>query len=331
MKFIDGLKSLFKKPLIAIITILFLISWVLVLLGTTIIDIDYFVLFVRIFAGVLSGFTFVVMILSIFKPIDNMGATLLIIAGLLTIPVLLIFTGIIGLFYAFCYFANLFFIALFAYKWCMDTSISFDNYLYKKDSKTILRILEFFTFLPISMYIILRTILAFTDRSMKMPANIFKVIFLIDLILLMFVLLRLIFVQKLSAYISFFEFLSYFYILYVVIDIFAVFIFNDTGVYGYEYISFLIDLIMFIYIIGSIFDRVDYIKDKIKIFRVDTIALFVILMKMVVKLDEIMLDITGQTKIVMLVAQAIIILILFGFFALFFGVYSIITHKEGKQ
>ena len=331
MRFIDGLKDLFKKRLLAIILTLFIVSWVLVLLGTTIIDIPYFVLFVRIFAGVLSGFTLVIMVISIFIRIDKMGATILFIAGLLTIPIMIIFSGIIGLFYLFCFFANLFFIALFAYKWCMDTSIRIDNYLYKKDSKTFLRILAFIIFLVISVYFILITIRAFRILSINIAAYVFLVILLIDLILLMFVLLRLVLIQKLSAYISLFVFFSYFYILYVVIDLFALFLFSGAGVNGYKFISFIIDLIMFIYIVGSIFARVDYIKDKIKIFRVDTIALFVILMKMAVKLSEVMLDLTAPADLAIQAGQAILVLVYFGFFALIFGIYSIITHKDGKK
>ena len=88
---------------------------------------------------------------------------------------------------------------------------------------------------------------------------------------------------------------------------------------------------MFIYIVGSIFARVDYIKDKIKIFRVDTIALFVILMKMAVKLSEIMLDLTAPADLAIQAGQAILVLVYFGFFELIFGIYSIITHKDGKK
>ena len=336
MRFINGLKSLSQKKLLLVILILFIISWVLILLGTTVIDIYGFVFFVRVFAGVLTGFTFVLMVLSIFVPIDKMGSTFLIIVGLLTIPVLIIFSVFVGIFYYFCRFANILFIAFFAYKWCMDNSKKFDNYLYKKNSKTFLRILEFSIFLAIGLFILFITIRAFriialSKPAMSIAANVFYVVFIIDVILLLFVLLRLIFVQKLSAYIPLFEFFTYFYILYVVIDLFAEILFAGAGVISYEYISFAIDLIMFIYIVGSIFDRVDYIKDTIKIFRADTIALFVILVKILDKLIEIMQDVTAPPDLQSQIAQAIILLIYFGFFALFSGIYSIIRHKEGKK
>ena len=337
MKFIDGLKGLSKKHLLVVILTLFIISWVLILLGTTIINIPGFVYIVRVFALVLTGFTFIIMIISFFIPIDKMGVTLLIITGLLTIPAMLLFFVFIGdLIYRICRLANILFIAFFAYKWCMDNSKKFDNYLYKKKSKTFLRIIEFFAFLIIGLFILFITIRAFRIVSVSTPAlsiaaNVFVIIFLIDLILLLFVLLRLIFVQKLSAYIPLFEFFTYFYVLYVVVDLFAEIIFAGAGVNSYEYISFAIDLVMFIYIVGSIFARVDYIKDTIKIFRVDTIALFVILVKMLVKLNEIMLDITLPSDLAVQIGQAIVILFYFGFFALFSGIYSIIRHKEGKK
>jgi len=337
MRFINGLKSLSQKKLLLVILILFITSWVLILLGTTIIDIFGFVFIVRTFALVLTGFTFIIMMISFFIPIDKMGSTLLIITGLLTIPVMFLFFAFTGeLLYQICRFANILFIAFFAYKWCMDNSKKFDNYLYKKNSKTFLRILEFSIFIALSMFILFITIRVFRILSVTIPpmeiaANIFRVIFLIDVILLLFVLLRLILVQKLSAYIPLFEFFTYFYVLYVVIDLFAEVIFAGAGVNSYEYISFAIDLIMFIYIVGSIFARVDYIKDTIKIFRVDTIALFVILVKMLVKLNEIMLDVTLPSDLAFQIAQAIIVLFYFGFFALFSGIYSIIRHKEGKK
>ena len=331
MRFINGLKSLSKKYLLVFILILFITLWILALLGKALIKDIAFLHFIAILVGILSGFIFVVMIFSFFTPIDKMGATLLIIAGLLTIPTIIIFSGIISLFYFFAFFANFFFIAFFAYKWCIDNSIRVDDYLYnKKKSRVFTRIIEFFGFLILNILIILRTIGIFRFIGINIAANIFLIIGIIDIILLLFVLLRLIFIQKLSAFISLFFLLSYFYILYVVIDLWAFFIFGASGVAGYKLITFVIDLIMFIYIIGSIFDRVDYIKEKIKIFRVDTIALFVILMKIIAQLVEIGQDLTTiEPKFE--IFSAIIVLLLFGFYTLILGIFSIISHKEGKK
>jgi len=331
MRFINGLKSLSKKYLLVFILILFITLWILALLGKALIQDIAFLHLIAILVGILSGFIFVVMIFSFFTPIDKMGATLLIIAGLLTIPTIIIFSGIISLFYFFAFFANFFFIAFFAYKWCIDNSIRVDDYLYnKKKSRVFTRIIEFFGFLILNILIILRTIGIFRFIGINIAANIFLIIGIIDIILLLFVLLRLIFIQKLSAFISLFFLLSYFYILYVVIDLWAFFIFGASGVAGYKLITFVIDLIMFIYIIGSIFDRVDYIKEKIKIFRVDTIALFVILMKIIAQLVEIGQDLTTiEPKFE--IFSAIIVLLLFGFYTLILGIFSIISHKEGKK
>ncbi|MFX1277305.1 MAG: hypothetical protein ACFFAT_19970, partial [Promethearchaeota archaeon] len=212
--------------------------------------------------------------------------------------------------------------------------IKLDNYLYKKKgSRKITRTLEFFIFLIITCFLLYSTIVyARSILSDDIVANIFLFIAVIDLILLIFVILRLLFVQKISAYISLFFLFSYFYILYVVINLWYIFIYggNITPNLVYEFISFAIDLIMFIYIIGSIFDRVDYLKDKLHVFRADTIALFVILMKILVKNVEIRFQINPTNLIGFEIIQAIIVLIYFTFFAFIFGLYSIIFHKEGK-
>lgn len=332
MRFINGLKSLSKKTLLLVILLLFITLWVLALLGRALIKDIVYINFIAILAGILSGFIFVVMIFSFFTPIDKMGTKLLSIAGLLTIPIIIIFFGIISLFYFFAFFANFFFIAFFAYKWCIDNSIRVDNYLYdKKKSRVFTRIIEFSVFLILSILIILRTIGIFRFIGINIAANMFLIIGIIDLILLLFSLLRLIFIQKLSAFISLFFLLSYFYILYVVLDLWAYFIFGAAGVSGYKLITFGIDLIMFIYIIGSIFDRVDYIKETIKIFRVDTIALFVILVKMIAQIVEIGQDLTATIEPRFEFFSAVIVLLLFGFFTLFLGIYSIISHKEGEK
>jgi len=90
-------------------------------------------------------------------------------------------------------------------------------------------------------------------------------------------------------------------------------------------------LLMFMYIIGSIFDRIDYLKEKLPIFRADTLALFVILMKIIVKIIEINIQQNPVTLPDFELFQTITILIYFSFFALIFGLYSIIFHKDGKN
>jgi len=342
MRFISGLKKLSKKPLLLIILILFITSWFLVLLGITFLTTLIYVRFVLYFCAILLGFTLVLLIFSIFMPIDEMGIKTIIIAAIITIPVLFIFTFIVEfsiqpgvevsfleLFYFFCFYMNLFLIALFAYKWCTDNSLKVEDYLYdKKDSRTISRILLFAIFSLISFFIITRTIRAFRVIGIDIAANIFLFIGVIDLILLLFVILRLVLVQKLTAFVPMFFTLSYLYVLYVVVDLWAVFIFGGGGSASYDFISFGIDLIMFIYIIGSIFDRVEYLQDKIKIFRVDTIALFVIIMKLYVKLIEIGQDFGPSINPGYEISQAILILLYFTFFSIVLGIYSIFFHKR---
>ncbi|MBY8984171.1 MAG: hypothetical protein KGD65_03810, partial [Candidatus Lokiarchaeota archaeon] len=114
------------------------------------------------------------------------------------------------------------------------------------------------------------------------------------------------------------------YVLYLVIDLWASFLFSGST--GYSIFSFFMDLLIFIYIIGSIFDRVDYIKEKIKIFRAGTIALFVILMKLVVQINKIFQPLPLQ-----LFFQVQVLLYFFIIFTLFVGLYTIFAHKEGKK
>ncbi|MFX1387340.1 MAG: hypothetical protein ACFE9M_09010, partial [Promethearchaeota archaeon] len=61
-----------------------------------------------------------------------MKIIIIVIAIILTIPVLFIFGWIIDIFYSFSFFANIVITAFFAFKFCMDTSTKVDDYLYKK-------------------------------------------------------------------------------------------------------------------------------------------------------------------------------------------------------
>ncbi len=333
MSFFHGLKKLFKKPLLTIILILFVVMWFLVVLGMTLIQNLHFVYIISIFSGFLAGFIFVLLIFSLFTTIDKMGAKTIIVALILTIPILLVLNVVIIFFYLFCFFSSLFLIALFTYRWCIKNSIEFDNFLYKhKNSRKITRPIAFFTFLGITFLMVFITIVFFRDNlGLILAANIFFVVIAIDLILLIFVFLRLLLVQKLSAYISLFFLLYYIYVLYVIIDVLGVFDGVINPNVGYEFISFLIDLIMFIYIIGTIFDKIDYIKEKLHVIKADTIALFLMLMKILVKIIEIGVQLNLISLPGFELFKAIIILINLSFFTLFFGLYSIIFHKEGKK
>ncbi len=113
------------------------------------------------------------------------------------------------------------------------------------------------------------------------------------------------------------------------IGLWAEFIFYDSS--GYVIFTFVVDLLLFIYIIGSIFDRVDYIKNKLKIFRADTIALFVILMKVIVQINKIsQIFMTPSELAKQVIFQVQILWFFFVFFTIVVGIYTIFKHKEGK-
>lgn len=119
--------------------------------------------------------------------------------------------------------------------------------------------------------------------------------------------------------------------LYVVISLSADFIFYDPF---YNLLSFFIDFFIFLYLIGSIFERVEYIKDQIKILGADTIALFVILMKSIVQIINILVDLNIFTLAQiggLLLIQALVLLICIALFSLLIGLYTIFAHKEGKN
>jgi len=336
MRFISGLKNLSKKKLLLIIVIIFIICWSLFILGLVGILSNQVMKILLFFLGFFAAFLFTLFLFSIFIPIDKIGIVLIVIIAILTIPIGFLFSGIIDLFYTFCLFANLVLVAFFAFKFSMDTSISIDDYLYKKkSSRKITRVLEFIIFLLISVWFGLLLIRFFRNHSnpfVQSVANVFVILFWIDLVLLAFVIIRLLFTQKLAAYISFFILLTIFCMLFFIFSLFADFLFIDP--LGYIILSFFIDLFLFIYIIGSIYGRVEYLQEKIKILRAGTIGLFVILMKIVVQIVKIREDlgiIPVIDIITSLIGQIRIILFFFVIFTLLIGLFKIFAHKEGKS
>jgi len=334
MRFISGLKNLSKKSILVFIVILFIISWFLFIFAIIFSNIA-FILIMYFLLGILAAFTFILLIISIFIPIEKMGLATIIISAVLTLPVMWIFSEIISLFYLFCFFANLFITAFFAFKFSMDTSTGIDNYLYKKKgSRKFTRILEFILFLLLYLWLLFLIVRIFRSSStpgIQNLANVFVFLLGINLILIVFVFLRLIFTKKLAAYVPIFYVLTSLYVLYLVIDLWANFIFS--GISSYSVFSFIIDILLFIYIIGSIFDRVDYVKEKIKIFRAGTIALFVILMKLIVQVNKILQSLLPPSPglALLLIFQVQVLLYFFIIFTLFVGIYTIFAHKEGKK
>ncbi|MFX0041650.1 MAG: hypothetical protein ACFE8L_01945 [Candidatus Hodarchaeota archaeon] len=331
MSFLTGLKDLFKKPIYAIILIAFIISWFLILFGYLFIPYEGYNRIVAIFIAILAGFVFFLLIISLFKPIDELNFIIVIIIFIVSLPILIIFRGILGPFYRFCLVANQLLTAFFAFKLCMDSSTKVDDYLYKKEFNKITRALEFIIFGLLTFLVLLfvwRILAKFNVRVVRFSANVFRIMFWVDLILICFVLVRLISVKKFSAYITLFFLLTFFYILYIIVDLIAEFIFPDAATTTWYF--FLIDLGLFLYIIGSIFDKVDYLKNKFKIIRADTISIFVVLMKLitqVIKLPGFEGMLVSTEEVIRL---QIFLLVIFILFTLLFGIHSIFAHKEGE-
>ncbi len=335
MRFISGLKNLSKKKILFIIVILFVISWFLFTFGFDIFPNFEFSRYFLYFLGALAAFTFVLFIISFFRPIDEMSTIIIIIAVILTIPVFWIFSWNVIYLLIFFVIANSVITAFFAYKFCMDSSIKADEFLYKKKrSRIYTRILEFIIFFLLTWWFISLTIRFFVNSPYTLVQNIasiFFYLFLIGLVIIGFVIVRVLFTKKFAAYISLFNLLTFFYVVYLVIDLLSEFIFLDTS--GYDLFSFLIDLILFIYIIGSIYERIEYIQEKLRIFRVDTIALFIILTKLgiqIVKIiEELFLSIAPGIILERIISEVQILWIFFAVFTLIIGVYTTFKHKEG--
>lgn len=334
MSFITGLKIFFKKPVYILIVGLFITAWVLILFGYTIFTVRGYYLFLFFFICILFGFTLLLLIITFFKPIDEIRFTFIIIIFLISILFLLIFKGLLRALYIPFLIINELLTGFFAFKLCMDSSTKVDDYFYN-DEKTrkFTRSLEFIIFgiIALSTFILTWNIFRrLTPLAAYRSANIFRIIFWVDIILLIIVLTRVLIIKKLAAYITLFFFLTYFYIFYIIIDFIANVIFPDTLSFAWYF--FIIDLFLFIYIIGSLFDKVEYLEQKFKILRPETISLFVILVKLVAQFFKIIPDIPGiiVPPSYMLWFQ-IFLLMVFIIFILIFGIHSIVVHKEGKD
>lgn len=323
MSFINGLKNIFKKPIFAIIVVIFIIEWILILLAATFIPYTNFIDFLIVCVGYLGGFTLILLIFSFFSPLEKMSKYVILIALIITIPFLLIFTGFVSIFYAILLISNQFLTAFFYFKLCMDYSTKLDDWLYtKKKSRIFTRIIEFVLFGILVGWILRILMLIFQAISVYI-FNIFLVLLIVDIILAIFVIVRLIFTKKFSAYITLFFLLALFYVIYIIIDAFAGELLSDPS--SISWYSFIIDLALFLYMIGSIYDKVDYLKERFNL-RADTIGLFVILMKLTVQA----INLPTITVILPPLLKEIGLLIIFVIITLIFGIYSIFVHKEGK-
>ena len=334
MSFINGLKIFFKKPIYILILVLFIASWVLILFGYTVFPVQGYYRFLFFFIGILAGFTILLIVISFFKPIESLSYIYFIIIFLISFPIILIFKGFLRSLLIPLLVANQFLTALFAFKLCMDSSTKVDNYFYTDEkTRNFTRPIEFiiFGFVALTIFILTWNILSrLTPIAAQRSANFFRIIFWVDIMLMIIVITRVVIIKRFAAYITLFFMLTFFYILYIIIDIIAEAIFPDTLSFAWYF--FIIDLVLFIYIIGSIFDKVEYLEQKLKGLRVETISLFVILLKLLAQFFKIIPDIPGiiVNPDYLLWLQTIL-LWLFIIFILIFGIHSIIAHKEGLE
>ncbi|MFX0010654.1 MAG: hypothetical protein ACFE9R_10095, partial [Candidatus Hermodarchaeota archaeon] len=226
-------------------------------------------------------------------------------------------------------FANQIFTAFFAFKFCMDITTKIDDYLYrKKKSRVITRLLEFIIFGFLTWWIVRLTLNFFSHTPTQLfraVIQIFQVIFWVDLILMLVVILRLIITRNFIANITFFFLLTIFYVLYIFLDfIYGVFYSTESGDSIYIILSFIVDVLLFLYMIGTVYSRIEYIQDKLKIIKLDTIVLFLILLRIYVQLSKIIpRTIFPELQIL----QAGGLLFIFVICTLLFGIHSIIAHK----
>jgi len=228
---------------------------------------------------------------------------------------------------------NIFFTAFFAFKLCKDSSTKVDDYLYKsKSSRKVTRVIEFLVFGILVLWLFRATATFFSYTPLPLflvVIQILQILFWMDIVLIIIVLLRLIITKKLSAYITLFFLFTFFYALYILFDLlYGIFFSTASGDPTHVIVSFVIDAALFLYILGTVYDKTEYIQDKIKLFRVDTIALFLITMKIYVQVSRIGAIVV---PVAVQILQAQVLFIIFVFFNLIFGIYSILAHKRKKS
>ncbi|MFX0056910.1 MAG: hypothetical protein ACFE85_08645 [Candidatus Hodarchaeota archaeon] len=337
MGFIAGLKQIFKRYIYTSIILGFIIIWILILIFQYLFFDDVFRSFIIILGGILMLFSIILFLVSFIKPVNKMGRLVIIIALLIAITITVIFTEEIylptnQLFFITFLVINVFFTAFFAFKFCIDSATKVDDFLYKKEkSRKITRTIEFLLFGFLNWWFLRATWLFFRnnlDPLAQIASIIFRIIIWVNLILIGVVILRAIITKKFASYISLFFLLTFFYVLYLIFDlIYGVFFTYESGDPTYIVLSFIIDLVLFLYIIGIVYDRADYIQNKLKILKIDTIALFLIIMKLYVQISKIISRAGLEVFYVFLQWGLFII---FMFFTLLIGVYSIFAHKPKK-
>ena len=228
---------------------------------------------------------------------------------------------------------NQFFTAFFGFRLCMNSSTKVDDYLYKKEkSRIVTRIIEFLLFGFLNWWVIriIVTFFSYTPTVLLLTVILMLwIMFWINVCLIGVAIIRLIITKEFTAYLTLFFLLTLFYALYILVDyLYGAFFSTESGDPIYIISSFIIDFLLFLYILGTVYSRVDYIKSKIKFLKVETIALFLIIMKIYVQVSKIVpKTVTLEWQIL----QAGGLFVIFVFFNLLFGIHSVITHKYKKK
>ena len=337
LSFYSGLKGLLKRPFYLFLIISFILIWILILTFYQFKS-TFLFLIIIIFGGGLLFFEFISLIISLFKKIEEIKwyiLSLIFIGSLLlaTIFANTVFSPTSDIAFVIMLNVNMVFTAFFAFKFCMNSATKVDDYLYGgKKNRIVLRVLEFILFGFFTWWV-LRITWGFFDRFLtpfqQAIGLILRIIFWVNLTLIGFVLIRLIMTKKFAAYITLFFLLTAFYTLYLFFDFIFGHIFgNETPDPYYLLISFVVDIFIFFYILGTVYSRIDYLKEKLKIFRVDTLAIFLITMKLYVQIAKIVDRTVPENYLIL---QEWGIFITFMLFTLIFGVHSIFAHKFEKS
>ena len=335
MKFITGLKGVFKKPLYIFIISAFTLTWILIIANSYFSSV-FLGFAVLIFGGSLLYFTMILFLISFIKPIDQLKRWFLFVIYVIAISLTFILNRSVffitsELFFVIPLMINQFFTAFFAFKICMDSSTKIDYYLYKKKkSRTITRFIEFLVFFLLNLWFSRITLIFFSTTPLALVVfRMMQIMFWVNVGLFVIVCIRLLFTKKFSAYISLFFLLTLFYALYILIDyLYGAFYSSGSGDPIYVLVSFFVDWFMFLYILGTVYYKVDYIQTKLKILKVDTIALFLIIMKIYVQVSKIVPKVVAEE---MQILQAGGLFVIFVFFNLLFGIHSILVHKQKKE
>lgn len=337
MKFIKGLKAIFKEKVYLFAILSFILIWILILVNLYLHN-SILKLTIIIFGGGLLFFSITLFFISFFTSITTLKfyVVLIILVISLILAALLnesIYFPTSEYFFIIPLFANQIFTAFFAFKLCMDSSTNIDDFFYRrKKSRIVLRILEFIIFGILIWWIMRVTTIFFffTPSALFQIVNrIIFIIFMTYLVLMGVVLLKLFIKKTFSAYITLFFFLTFCYILYILLDsIFGVFYSTELGDPLYMFISFIIDVVLFLYMLGTASSRAEFIKDKIKFLKIDTIILFLIIMKIYVQISKLVPRVILPD---LQILQAGGLFIIFIICTLVFGIHSIIVHKPKEK